>query len=51
MKLDETEAGVFVIAVTPFTESGALDLPSAERMVEFYLERGATGLTILGIMG
>lgn len=51
MKLDETAAGVFVIAVTPFTETGALDLPSAERMVEFYLDRGATGLTILGIMG
>jgi 4-hydroxy-tetrahydrodipicolinate synthase len=51
MKLDEKAAGVFVIAVTPFTDTGALDLPSAERMVDFYIERGATGLTILGIMG
>jgi 4-hydroxy-tetrahydrodipicolinate synthase len=42
---------VFVIAVTPFTETGSLDLPSADRMVEFYLERGATGLTVLGMMG
>ena len=51
MKLDESAAGVFVIAVTPFTASGALDLDSTARMVDFYLERGATGLTILGIMG
>ncbi len=50
-RLDETAAGVFVIAVTPFRDDGALDLPGADRMVEFYLERGATGLTILGIMG
>ena len=49
--LDETAKGVFVIAVTPFTETGALDLPSTDRMVDFYLERGATGLTVLGVMG
>ncbi len=50
-RLDETAAGVFTIAVTPFTPDGALDLAGCEPMVEFYLERGATGLTILGIMG
>lgn len=49
--LDEGAAGVYVIAVTPFTEDGALDLPSADRMVDFYLEKGATGLTVLGMMG
>ena len=49
--LDESARGVFVIAVTPFRDDGALDLDGADRMVEFYLERGATGLTILGIMG
>ncbi|MDB5788454.1 dihydrodipicolinate synthase family protein [Caballeronia mineralivorans] len=43
--------GVFVIAVTPFTESGELDLASTDLMVDFYLESGATGLTILGILG
>jgi 4-hydroxy-tetrahydrodipicolinate synthase len=42
---------VFVIAVTPFTESGELDLASTDRMVDFYLESKATGLTILGILG
>jgi len=43
--------GVFTIAVTPFTPDGALDLDSVATMTEFYLERGATGLTLLGIMG
>ncbi len=51
MRLNETARGVFVIAVTPFTDSGELDFASTDRLVDFYLERGATGLTILGIMG
>jgi len=49
--LDETASGVYVIAATPFSDHGALDLQSADRMVDFYLERGADGLTLLGIMG
>lgn len=49
--LDEGAKGVYVIAVTPFTEDGALDLPSTDRMVDFYLEKGANGLTVLGMMG
>lgn len=49
--LDESAKGVYVIAVTPFTEDGALDLESTDRMVDFYLEKGATGLTVLGMMG
>ncbi len=51
MPLDESAAGVYIIAVTPFDERGAIDAASTERMVEFYLDRGATGLTILGMMG
>ncbi|MBU0589983.1 MAG: dihydrodipicolinate synthase family protein [Gammaproteobacteria bacterium] len=50
-KLDRTAKGVYLIAVTPFTEDGALDLASTDRMVDFYLDCGVTGLTILGIMG
>ena len=50
-RLDERAAGVYIISVTPFTETGALDLADTGRLVDFYLERGATGLTILGIMG
>ena len=49
--LDETASGVYVIAPTPFDPGGALDLASTDRMIEFFLDRGATGLTILGIMG
>lgn len=43
--------GVFVIAVTPFTEDGSIDRPSIDTMVDFYYEKGADGLTILGMMG
>ena len=43
--------GVFIIAATPFDDAGALDLTSADRMVDFYLNCGVTGMTILGIMG
>ncbi len=43
--------GVFVIAVTPFNEDGSLDPASIDRMVDFYYEKGADGLTILGMMG
>lgn len=49
--LDETASGVFTIAVTPFLPDGALDFDSIDRMVDAYVERGATGLTILGMMG
>ena len=47
----EAQRGVSVIAVTPFTDSGAVDLESVDRMVDFYLGTGAEGLTILGMMG
>ncbi len=43
--------GVYLIAVTPFKENGALDLESTDSLVDFYLDCGVTGLTILGIMG
>ncbi len=50
-RLTEAAAGVYVIAVTPFLPDGAIDFDSCDRMVDFYLDAGATGLTILGIMG
>jgi 4-hydroxy-tetrahydrodipicolinate synthase len=50
-KLDETARGVYIISATPFTDSGALDLESADRLVDFYIEKGVTGITILGMMG
>ena len=50
-RLDASATGVYLITVTPFTDSGALDLASTDRMVDFCLEAGVTGLTVLGIMG
>jgi 4-hydroxy-tetrahydrodipicolinate synthase len=49
--LNASAKGVYLITVTPFTDAGALDLPSTDRMVDFCLEAGVTGLTVLGIMG
>ncbi len=49
--LDTNATGVYLITVTPFTDGGALDLASTDRMVDFCLEQGVTGLTVLGIMG
>jgi 4-hydroxy-tetrahydrodipicolinate synthase len=50
-KLTPDAKGVFVIAVTPFHPDGRIDLESCDRMVDFYLDAGATGLTVLGMMG
>jgi len=51
MLLDASANGVFPIAVTPFRPDGSLDAESIDRMTDFYLQAGAKGLTILGIMG
>ena len=50
MKLDHTAKGVYAIAVTPFTPDGAVDNASVDRMTDFYLSCGVSGLTILGMM-
>ena len=50
-QLDASATGVYLITVTPFTDSGALDLASTDSMVDFCLGCGVTGLTVLGIMG
>lgn len=43
--------GIFIIAATPFCDNGSLDLASTDSMIDFYLESGVSGITILGIMG
>ena len=48
---DASARGVYLIAVTPFQDNGELDLESTDRMVDFYLEAGIDGLTLLGVMG
>ena len=50
-KLDETAAGVFIISATPFQESGQLDTGSTKKLIDFYIEKGVHGITILGVMG
>ncbi|MFM2120077.1 MAG: hypothetical protein RL722_1545 [Pseudomonadota bacterium] len=51
MPLGPDAQGVYPIAPTPFHEDGRLDTASIDRLVDFYLEIGATGLTVLGQLG
>src|SRR5215469_16242160 len=49
--LDESARGVYVISATPFTDAGAMDWASTDRLMDFYLDCGVDGVTILGVMG
>jgi 4-hydroxy-tetrahydrodipicolinate synthase len=49
--LDIRASGVYIIAATPFTEEGAVDGTSLDRLMDFYVGCGITGVTVLGIMG
>ena len=49
--IDEQTSGVYVISITPFAEDGSIDFKSVDSLVEFFLEKGVTGITILGMMG
>lgn len=51
LSFNENSKGVFIIAVTPFCDDGTLDLDSTDRLVDFYLSNGVTGITVLGMMG
>ncbi len=50
-KLTEATKGVFAISATPFLDDGALDLDGTAQLMDFYLECGVDGITILGVMG
>ena len=50
-KLTEDARGVYIIAATPFTDDGALDLQSVDTLTDFYLRCGVHGFTLLGMMG
>lgn len=43
--------GIYNIVPTPFDESGAIDEPSLRRLIDFVIETGVDGLTILGFLG
>lgn len=49
--LNEEAKGVYIIAATPFADDGEVDLYSVDSLTDFYLEKGVTGFTILGMMG
>lgn len=44
-------SGLYVVAQTPFTADGAVDLDSIDTLSEFYYRHGAQGLTVLGVSG
>jgi len=49
--LDSHASGVYIIAATPFTDDGAVDTASLDRLMDFYIGCGISGITVLGIMG
>ena len=49
-KLSESAKGVYIIAATPFTDDGALDLQSVDTLTDFYLRCGVHGFTLLGMI-
>jgi 4-hydroxy-tetrahydrodipicolinate synthase len=51
MRLNADARGVYPIAPTPFFDDGAIDTASIDRMTDFYVSIGATGVTILGQLG
>ncbi len=50
-KLTSTACGVIVIAPTPFLPDGAIDNASIDRMTDFFVASGMTGITVLGQLG
>jgi 4-hydroxy-tetrahydrodipicolinate synthase len=44
-------SGVIPILATPFNDDESLDLGSWQRMIEFMVELGVDGITILGVLG
>jgi 4-hydroxy-tetrahydrodipicolinate synthase len=51
VKLDTGAHGVYVIAPTPFHADGRIDDASIDRMSDFFVQAGADGITLLGLLG
>ena len=51
MLLTSDVRGVLPIAPTPFFDDGKIDTASIDRLMDFYLSIGATGVTVLGQLG
>ncbi len=50
-KIPAETQGVYVIAPTPFQPDGRIDEASIDRMTDFFLGAGVTGMTVLGQLG
>ena len=51
MRAPPDAKGVYVIAPTPFHPDGRIDAASIERMTDFFVGCGVTGITVLGQLG
>jgi len=51
MTLPADAHGVYVIAPTPFHADGRVDDGSIDRMTDFFVQAGVTGITVLGQLG
>jgi len=51
MKIPNDAKGVYVIAPTPFHPDGRIDDASIDRMTDFFIASGVTGITVLGQLG
>jgi 4-hydroxy-tetrahydrodipicolinate synthase len=51
MKNPPDAQGVYVIAPTPFHPDGRVDDASVDRMADFFIQAGCTGMTVLGQLG
>ena len=49
--ISEDSKGVYVISATPFDDTGIIDYDSADSLVEYYIDKKVSGMTILGMMG
>lgn len=49
--MNDSLRGIFNITPTPFNLDGSLDLDGIPRLLEFILNTGVQGVTILGVMG
>jgi len=47
----EQSKGVYIVAQTPFRDTGEIDLDSVDTLCDFYLKHGADGMTVLGVAG
>ena len=47
----EKVEGFYVVAQTPFSDDGTLDVPSIDTLCAFYREHGVEGFTVLGVSG